>query len=315
MRKLLAILIFTVALGCTKQEPDVYLFSFFKGNGEDGLHLASSKDGLNWNALNNNESFLTPKVGHDKLMRDPCIIKGGDNKYHMVWTVSWNEKGIGYANSSDLIHWSEQKYMPVMHHELDAKNCWAPELFYDNDSKGYLICWATTIPGRFAETDSLGDNGYNHRMYYTTTKDFVDFSDTKILYDNGFNVIDATLLKVDETYMMFLKDETLSPKPEKNIRIATSDILIGNYTQASKPITTNWVEGPSVIKIKDDWLVYFDMYTKHKMGAVISSDLVNWKDITDKINFPIGTRHGTVFKVKKSVLDNIKLLQNKVYEK
>ena len=114
MRKLLSILILTGVLGCAKQEPDVYLFSFFRGNGEDGLHLAASKDGLNWNALNNNESFLTPKVGKDKLMRDPCVIKGSDNKFHMVWTVSWNEKGIGYANSTDLIHWSEQKYLPVM---------------------------------------------------------------------------------------------------------------------------------------------------------------------------------------------------------
>jgi len=45
-------------LGCAKQEPEVSLFSYFRGNGEDGLHLAASKDGLNWNALNNDESFL-----------------------------------------------------------------------------------------------------------------------------------------------------------------------------------------------------------------------------------------------------------------
>ena len=101
-------------LGCSKQEPDVYLFSFFKGNGEDGLHLAISKDGFNWTALNNNKSFLTPEVGRDKLMRDPCIIIGGDNKFHMVWTVSWNEKGIGYANSPDKIHFPEgTRHVPV----------------------------------------------------------------------------------------------------------------------------------------------------------------------------------------------------------
>ena len=194
MEKFLLILILISALGCAKQEPDVYLYSFFQGNGEDGLHLAASKDGFNWTALNNNESFLTPGVGEDKLMRDPCIIKGGDDKFHMVWTVSWNEKGIGYANSTDLINWSEQKYIPVMHHEPDARNCWAPELFYDDDSGQYLIYWATTIPGRFPATDSLGDDGYNHRMYYTSTKDFVEFSDTKILYDQGFNVIDAEIV-------------------------------------------------------------------------------------------------------------------------
>ena len=39
------------------------------------------------------------------------IIKGGDGKFHMVWTVSWEEKGIGYANSEDLINWSEQVFI------------------------------------------------------------------------------------------------------------------------------------------------------------------------------------------------------------
>jgi hypothetical protein len=295
-----------MAAGCTKQETEVYLFSFFKGNGEDGLHLATSTDGLKWAALNNNESFLSPKVGNDKLMRDPCIIRGGDNKFHMVWTVSWNEKGIGYANSSDLIHWSEQQYIPVMEHEPGARNCWAPEIFYDEDSKQYLIHWATTIPGRFPETETLGDDKYNHRMYYTTTKDFVDFSDTKLFYDDGFNVIDATILKNEGTYYMFLKDETLLPKAEKNIRIATSTNLFDNYSPASEPISADWVEGPTSIQINNAWVLYFDQYTKHKMGAIKSSDLENWTAISDTINFPEGTRHGTIFKVKESVLNHIR---------
>ena len=138
-----------------------------------------------------------------------------------------------------------------MHHEPTARNCWAPELFYDDQEKRYLIYWATTIPGRFAETDSSGDNRYNHRMYYTTTEDFVDFSETKLLYDQGFNVIDATIQKIDDEYVMFLKDETRYPQAEKNIRIATSAELLDNYSTASEPITGNWVEGPTAIKTDD----------------------------------------------------------------
>ncbi len=308
-KQLLFLSILIMAAGCTQQESEVYLFSFFMGNGEDGLHLATSTDGLNWTALNNNESFLSPQVGNDKLMRDPCIIKGGDNKFHMVWTVSWNEKGIGYANSTDLINWSEQQYIPVMEHEPGARNCWAPEIFSDEDSQQYLINWATTIRGRFPETDSLGDDGYNHRMYYTTTKDFVDFSETKLFYDDGFNVIDATIIKNDATYYMFLKDETLLPNAEKNIRIATSSKLLGDYSSASAPISSNWVEGPTSIKINQEWLIYFDQYTKHKMGAIKSSDLKNWTDISDTIHFPEGTRHGTIFTVKESILNNIRSLK------
>lgn len=304
MRLLFAI-IFTISLLACSQQPDVYMFSFFQGNGEDGLHLAYSHDGYTWTPLKNNESFLTPEVGEDKLMRDPCIIKGPDGKFHMVWTVSWHEKGIGYANSEDLINWSAQKYVPVMEHEPDANNCWAPEVFYDDKQGLYMIYWATTIPGRYPETDDSGDNGLNHRMYYVTTKDFEEFSETKLLYDQGFNVIDAVITTHQDEYIMFLKNETKVPEAEKNIRIARSKNLTEGYGPASDPITINWVEGPTVTKIDDQWIVYFDMYTKHRMGAVASSDLENWKDISDQINFPEGTRHGTVFKVNQKILDNL----------
>ena len=61
---------------CTEQkqkESSVYLFSYFIGNGEDGLHLAASKDGKTWENLKNGESLLHPMIGKDKLMRDPSI--------------------------------------------------------------------------------------------------------------------------------------------------------------------------------------------------------------------------------------------------
>jgi len=261
MRTILSsLLLFLFVASCTQQKPEVYIFSFFQGNGQDGLHLAYSDDALNWTALNDNNPILSPEVGESKLMRDPCIIRGKDGKFHMVWTAGWTEKGIGYANSEDLTNWSDQKYIPVMEHEPEARNTWAPELYYDEDSQQYMIYWATTIPGRFPDTDSTGDDGYNHRMYYTLTKDFNEFTETKILYDQGFNVIDATIHKINDQYVMFLKNEIKHPEPEKNIRIATSTSLTHSYSEASEPITDNWVEGPTAVKKNDSWIVYFDRY-------------------------------------------------------
>lgn len=287
---------------------EVYLFSYFMNNGEDGLHLAYSNDGLKWEALKNNQSFLTPAVGGDKLMRDPCIIAGPDGKFHMVWTVSWKEKGIGYASSEDLINWSKQQFIPVMEHEPTAKNCWAPEIFFDENSKQYLIFWSTTIPGRFPETEKTGDESYNHRMYFVTTNDFKTFSDTKLFYNQGFNVIDGTLINEKKNYVLFLKDETKTP-PQKNIRIATSNKLTGNYSKPTPPITGDyWAEGPTPLKIGDWWIVYFDKYMNHTMGAVRSKDLKNWEDISDQVSFPEGTRHGTVFKVSGDQFQKLKSL-------
>lgn len=306
MVRFLLILPFIVAVFelTAQEENDIYLFSFFSGNGEDGLHLAWSDDGMTWEALNDNQSFLTPEVGKDKLMRDPCIISGPDGKFHMVWTVSWREKGIGYASSEDLMEWSEQKYIPVMEHEEMARNCWAPEVFYDKPSEQYIIFWSTTIPERFPETEQPDE--HNHRMYYVTTKDFKNFSDTELFYEHGFNVIDGTLIREKDKYILFLKDETRYP-PEKNIRIATSNQLTRNYSKPSEPITGDyWAEGPTPAKVGKYWVVYFDKYRKHSMGAVRSADLENWEDISEQVHFPKGTRHGTVFRVSNETFKKLK---------
>jgi len=283
----------------------VFLFSYFKGNGEDGLHLAYSRDGYNFSILNNDRSFLKPEVGISRLMRDPCIIRTDDGIFHMVWTAGWTEKGIGYSSSEDLIKWSEQKYFAVMDMEPAARNTWAPEIVHDKKNKQFLIFWATTIPGRFPDTEKAGDTGYNHRIYYVTTRDFKTFSETKLFYDHGFNVIDATIVRDKKKYIMFLKDETRNP-PQKNIRSATSSSLYGPWSPPSEPITGNyWAEGPTSIKNGKKWIVYFDKYVDNKMGAVLSEDLKTWKDISDMISFPGGARHGTVFTADVKILETL----------
>jgi hypothetical protein len=291
--------------GCWSTGEKVYLFSYFTGNGEDGLHLAASFDGLDWMELRPGCSFLVPEAGKDRLMRDPCIIRGGDGLFHMVWTVGWNDPGIGYSCSADLVHWSKQRYIPVMEHIPGTRNCWAPELFYDAGEERYLLYWASTVSGRFPETDSTGDDGYNHRIYFSLTEDFREFSEAEILYDQGFNVIDATLQKAGESYVMFLKDETRWPEPEKNIRFATSDKLTGPYSPPSKPITGNWVEGPTALKTPRGWILYFDCYREQRMGAVTSKDLEHWSDISEKIRFPEGTRHGSVLRITRKELESL----------
>jgi hypothetical protein len=298
---------FVLLYPCAAQQGDkVYMFSYFKDNGQDGLHLASSMDGFSWSSLHNDSSFLTPMVARDKLMRDPCIIRGADNLFHMVWTVSWNDGGIGYASSTDLIHWSEQRFIPVMKDEPAARNCWAPEIFYNRSTKEYMIYWATTIPGRFMAGDTAGDDKYNHRMYYTLTKDFTLFTPAKLLYDRGFNVIDATIQQDGKRFIMFLKDETSTP-PQKNIRMAFSHSLTGGYSVPSAPVTGNyWAEGPTIAYIHGQWIVYFDKYTQHSYGAVSSSDGKTWTDISDKIKFPAGARHGTVFTISKKEFEKLK---------
>lgn len=278
------------------------IFTSFRVNGQDGLHLFYSNDGLNWRQLNKDQSFLKPEIGQDKLMRDPCIIQGPNGIYHMVWTPSWHARYIGYASSKDLIHWSEQKQLNVMDYEPTAKNAWAPELYYDSKLKKYFILWASTIPGRFQDAAKNPKENHNdNRMYYTTTTDFQSFSPTKLFFDPGHTVIDATITKQGELYYLVYKDETLVPKPEKSLKLATSKSPYGPWKYDNKSITRNWVEGPSLLKWKDQFILYYDEYTRHRYGASSTTDWENWNEMGDQLKFPAGHRHGTVLKISGDV--------------
>ncbi|MEJ0058379.1 MAG: hypothetical protein WDM79_01750 [Terricaulis sp.] len=141
--------------------------------------------------------------------------------YHMVWTTGWWENNIAIAHSADLVHWSEQTMLPVMAHVPNVLNSWAPEIFYDEETGEYLIFWSSAVPGTFPETEDRGDIrstlgiGINHRIYFTKTRDFVTYTPTALFYDGGFVSIDASILRDGERYIMFIKDETKRPEPEK----------------------------------------------------------------------------------------------------
>lgn len=303
-----AIMFVTFFWGCQNPQNNqaVFLFSYFKGNGEDGLHLAYSHDGLKWEALNNDQPYLNPKVSSDKLMRDPCIIQDKTGKFHMVWTVSWSQKGIGYASSNDLINWSDQKYLPVMEHEPQAMNSWAPEIFFDEEKDQFFIFWASTVADQFLQTAHQAEGDWNHRMYYTTTKDFKQFSKTKLLLDPGFNVIDGTITKHGHKYLMIIKDETRFPEAQKNLHLLLSDNLYQWNGPVSETISENWVEGPTITKIDDQWVIYYDRYRSHSFGAIGSKDLVDWKNISDQVELPDGMRHGSIFKVSRKIFEKLK---------
>ncbi|WP_426104536.1 GDSL-type esterase/lipase family protein [Massilia sp. TSP1-1-2] len=291
---------------------DAYLFTYFTNNGEDGLHLAASSDGYRWDKLNGGKSYLQPKVGKSRLMRDPCIVRGPDGTYHMVWTSGWNENNIGYASSTDLVNWSEQKELPVMAHEPTVLNAWAPEITYDDKRGEFLIFWASTIPGKFPLTEGSSEEKYNHRMYATTTRDFKSFTPTKLFYDPGFSVIDATFVRALGKSWLMVKDETRHP-PRKYLQLAAAPDVRGPFGQLGAPITKSglWVEGPTALQVGQDVIVYYDAYTSKHYGALRSPDMVNWEDVTAKMQFPddgtaLRMRHGTAIAVPAALVDTLR---------
>ena len=293
-----------------------YLFAYFIGNGEDGLHFAASRDGYRWEKLRGGASFLKPVVGKSKLMRDPCILRGPDGTYHMVWTSGWNENGIGYASSRDLVNWSSQRELPVMAHEPGVLNAWAPEIVYDERKGEFLIFWSSTVPGRFPQTEGSSESKYNHRIYATSTKDFASFTPTRLFYDPGFSVIDATFLRIPNGPVagdwLLVKDETRFP-PKKHLQLARAASVDGPFGPLGAPFTPPglWTEGPTALQVGEDVILYYDAYTAKHYGAMRSRDLVHWEDVTARMHFPDeGTpqrmRHGTAIAVPAALLEKLR---------
>jgi hypothetical protein len=275
---------------CSK---DVYMFTSFREPATDGLRLLYSHDGYKWTDMG--RSFLTPQVGPSKLMRDPSIARGPDGTYHLVWTCGWKgDKGFGYASSKDLVHWSTQRFIDVMGHEPTTVNVWAPEIFYDAPTKQYLIVWASTIPFRFPK--GIEDEDNNHRLYYTTTRDFQSFTPAKLFIDPGFSSIDAVVVqRAAKDYVLVVKDNT---RPNRNIKVAFGPSALGPFPNVSEPFTGNFTEGPSVVQLlHDEWLIYYDAYQEKRYGVMKTTDFKSFTDVSAQTSVPEGHKHGTIFSV------------------
>lgn len=288
---------------------EVLLFSYFSGDKAkgNGLRLAWSEDGLTFNALRDGAAFLVPEVGESKLMRDPFLIKrpGRDEPWHLLWTTAWEGVTLGHSSSRDLINWTPQRAIPVMAGVKGTRNVWAPEAIWDARARRFVIFWSSTIEGRFPETAGSSETKYNHRLYYVTTRDFVDVTAPKLMYDPGFSVIDGSFVTDAKGGLhLIVKDETVTP-PKKHLRIAKAASPTGPFTELSAPFTQDWVEGPTAVRVGEWTYVYYDVYRDHRYGAVRSRDLKTWENVDKLISFPADARHGTVVRVPRAMVDRI----------
>jgi len=289
-----SISLISAKINTTNIPATAYLFSYFNNNEFEGLHIAYSTDGYTFEALNNDKPLMAPLIG-DKILRDPCLLYGPDGLFHLVWTTSWKSKEFGHSTSKDLIHWSTEELVPAMHNFSQTQTTWAPEVIYDSDKKHYLIFWSSLVKG-------AGTRDYS-RIYSTTTTDFKTYTPTKLYYEGGEDTIDATLLHdTDGKWIMFIK---VGEQGQMNIRIVTGNgTPDGPWGKLSGSISpTSYIsEGPTSVKIGNNYNVYYDKYSQNQMGMIQSTDLKNWKDLSSQVHFPPHAKHGTVIAVSRDVV-------------
>ncbi len=269
------------------QAEDDYLFAYFKEPGNQGIYLALSRDGYHYTALNDGQPWVKPDR-QGELMRDVFLTRGPDGLFHMVWTWNWRGRSLGYAESNDLLHWSAQSEVPIMESFPEIRNVWAPEIDWDARQKKWLIIWSS----------SRSDDSQGNRIWSSLTTDFKTFSTPKVLFDPGYEVIDATMFHGKQTQYLIFKDQTRDPL-RYQIRYATGPTVEGPWSNIQAPLTEPWSEGPSAIKVGKEFVIYYDHYRapRARYEGVQSSDWIHWESIDDRISFPEYCKHGSFLKI------------------
>ncbi len=279
--------------------PEAFLFAYCRGNGEDGLHLLASVDGYQWQAVGGGKSFLPPTVGKERLLRDPCVARGPDGLYHMVWTCGFDENGIGYAATSDFVHWTAPRFLPVMAHEPAGRNVLAPELLFDAAQQHWVVFWSATIPGRLQPVPGTSGDLQGPRLYATTTRDWRTFAAVQRLVDPGFGTLDGTFVRRPDgqRFLLVLDDGCLRTLPAEG--------WLGPFGPPGTPFSPAAIDGPTPLWVGDHCLIYYDRGGDRGHGALRTRDCVTFEDVSAKIVLPAGVRHGSAFAVPLPLLGSL----------
>ena len=271
-----------------------YLFGHFISESDaDGeqIYFATSSNRLNFTDMNCGQPVLRSTVGEEGV-RDPYLYRSpeGDRFFLIATDLSiyhrggWKKNEQGYYDpsttgshylvlweSTDLVNWGTPKHIKVA--PENAGMAWAPEMIYDDVSGQYIIFFASSIMNPETKYKAKPN-----AIYYVATRDFVNFSDTKLLIDNQTDgeeegkareIIDTTILKIGDTYYSASKD---GDNAEKNggIRIMKTKSLLDPASwekvydldelgldlsgQKISALTNATLEGPELFQLnKKDW--------------------------------------------------------------
>lgn len=331
---LLALLASTASLAQTRPA-DALLFTYFRVNGQAGVFLCVSGDGVRFTPLNNDQPIFTPpNWPGQNLTRDASILYR-DGLFRMVWTTNWKGRVFGYAESADLVKWSEplqvKPFPDTLAQEDQPENIWAPEIHWDLAKQDYFILFAATTKRQRTNGDGSDNKGnntspYDNRIYITRTKDGRTFSEARLFFNQGFSCIDA-VMRIDQKQQRWVlvikcsRDWNLKTMPGRNLRLAFTkglDLDKPQFTPVSEPIAGNhapmfsnpepaksMAEGQSLLWRQERWWLYWDEPAGGGIQLATSPDLEKWTHLKDA-SLPRGAKHGTAFVAPRAAVGWLK---------
>lgn len=283
-----------------------YLFAYFVGEGKGGeaIYFAVSQDGYNWKELNGGKAVLNSTLGTTGL-RDPFIMRSEDGeKFYLIATDlciyedgDWwkaqtsGSKSVMFWESTDLITWSEQQMLTI--NNKTAGCTWAPEMYYDETTGEYMIFWASR---------TMSDGYAQQRIFYTTTKDFLEFAKPKVWINYPYSTIDTTVIEEDGRYYRFTKYEDAA-----RIILETADSLLGEWTQIESATldAQEGVEGPTCFEFHEEdikngqrYALLLDNYGGGGYYIMTTDSLASGEfQKVRGYSLPDRPRHGTVIRI------------------
>lgn len=309
---------FPITIASKAQETGYLFVSHAKD--DEAVYFSLSRDGYKFNRINNNEAIIR-NTAASLGVRDPFILKGEDGYFYIIGTEmkaanGWKNKNFVTWKSADLITWTDQTIIPVVdQYDLTtgADVAWAPEAIYDNEKGMYMIYWSN---GKL-------DGQYMCGIY---TRDFKTLEgEPFVLYKdqsgNNKPVIDGNIIKSEDKYYMFVKDENTG-----GLCRVESDTLSGEYGNLI-PILQNGelgegreaaVEGPSIYQLIDEpskYVMVYDHFQVSNYGLAETTDFENFSVLTGnesvQINSEHQASHGNVIRLEEADFQRL----NKAYGK
>lgn len=343
-----------------------YLFGHFIGEetkDSEQIYFAISEGGFIFKDMNGGKPVLISEVG-ERGVRDPYICRSfeGDRFFLIATDLSINHRGGWFKNeqgyydpsttgsqylvlweSEDLVNWTDARLIDVA--PANAGMAWAPEMIYSEETGEYVIFFSSSIMNPETKYKAKPNT-----IYYVTTRDFVHFSDTKIFIDNQTDgesdgkrreIIDTTVLRVNDTYYAVSKDgdneeanggirihKTKNLLDEKSwvkvLDLDELDIDLSGHSDV-KRLDNGLLEGPELfeLNIKDrsnadvpEYGIIADQYSiDGGYLPIVTTDLEDidnskgsWKLLGEnEYSFDkLKKRHGTIMRITKEELDRLK---------
>lgn len=315
-----------------ERELSAYLMVYHRDE-THSLHMALSRDGYTFTALNGGEPVIAgDTIADQRGIRDPHIYRGPDGAFYLAMTdlhiyarqkgfrteewerdgekYGWgNNRGLVLMKSWDLLHWSRAAIrfdtLSAAYREIGC--AWAPETTYDVE-KGKLMLYFTMRFGKEA-----------NKLYYAYVND--DFtrleSLPQILFeypDETRSAIDGDITRTEEgKYRLFY----VAHDGTAGIKQATADHANGPYRYDARwyDFEPKACEAPNVWKRigEQKWVLMYDIYSiqPHNFGFAETSDFVHFRNlgrfnegVMKTTNFT-APKHGAIIPLTREEADRL----------